>query len=240
MDNTLDMAVDRIIPKTEAYTGTVNRPAREPARRSSFPRKSFSRRDTPMPRARKVDDIIPPLGDSIRIIPLGGVEEIGKNMTAVEYGDDIIVIDMGFQFKADDTPGVDYILPNTKYLEDRKDKIRGVIITHGHLDHTGGIPYIMDRIGNPPLYTRNLTGILIRKRQDEFPHLPALDMKIVEKEDTVTLGKLKVQFFTVTHTIPDAMGVIIHTPYGAVVTPGDVKLDHVDGVPTDAEVKEYS
>lgn len=189
---------------------------------------------------KKQDDVIPSAGDNIRIIPLGGVEEIGKNMTLIEYKDDIVVIDMGFQFKDDDTPGVDYILPNTKYLEDRKDKIRGVIITHGHLDHIGGIPYIMDRIGNPPLYTRALTSIMVKKRQEEFPHLPALDIRVVEKEDTILLGKLKVRFFAVTHTIPDSMGIIIDTPYGALVTPGDIKLDHVDGVPTDAEVKEFS
>ena len=207
--------------------------------RSSFPKRSFGRRDVPMAKQRKADDIIPPIGDNIRIIPLGGVEEIGKNMTAIEYGDDIIVIDMGFMFKDDDTPGVDYILPNTKYLEDRKSKIRAVLITHGHLDHIGGIPYIMDRIGNPPLYTRALTSIMVKKRQEEFPHLPALDIKIVEKEDTITLGKLKLRFFAVTHTIPDSMGIIIDTPYGSIVTPGDIKLDHVDGVPTEAEEKEF-
>ena len=161
-------------------------------------------------------------------------------MTAVEFGNDIIVLDMGFAFKDDDTPGIDYILPNTKYLEDRKDKIRGVIITHGHLDHIGGIPYIMDRIGNPPMYTRALSSIMIKKRQDEFPHLPALDIRVVEKDDTITLGNLKVRFFNVTHTIPDSMGVIIDTPYGSVVTPGDIKLDHVDGVPTEAEEKEFN
>ena len=207
--------------------------------RRDYPRRSFSPRSTPMRMARKTEDIIPPIGDNIRIIPLGGVEEIGKNMTMIEYGDDIIVIDMGFMFKDDDTPGVDYILPNTKYLEDRKDKIRGVIITHGHLDHIGGIPYIMDRIGNPPMYTRALTSIMIRKRQEEFPHLPELDLKVIEKEDTITLGKLKIRFFAVTHTIPDSMGVIIDTPYGSIVTPGDIKLDHVDGVPTEAEEKEF-
>jgi hypothetical protein len=98
---------------------------------------------------------IPPLEPgNIRIIPLGGVEEIGKNMTAVEFGDDIIIIDCGFQFREADTPGIDYILPNTKYLEDRKEKIRGMFITHGHLDHIGGIPYVIDRIGYPPVYTR--------------------------------------------------------------------------------------
>jgi len=98
----------------------------------------------------------------------------------------------------------------------------------------------MDRIGNPPLYTRALTSIMVKKRQEEFPHLPALDIRVVEKEDTILLGKLKVRFFAVTHTIPDSMGVIIDTPYGALVTPGDIKLDHVDGVPTEREEKEFS
>lgn len=183
---------------------------------------------------------LPPVGENIRIIPLGGVEEIGKNMTAIEIGDDIIVIDAGFQFRDEDTPGVDYILPNTKYLEERQDKIRGVIITHGHLDHIGGIPYIMYRIGNPPMYARELTGIMIKKRQEEFPHLPAIDMRIVEKEDVITLGKIKVRFFSVTHTIPDSMGIIIETPYGAIVNPGDIKLEHTDGIPADREQQEYA
>ena len=204
-----------------------------------YPKKSFSRRDMSLKITKKSDDIIPPIGDNIRIIPLGGVEEIGKNMTMIQYKNDIIVIDMGFMFKDDDTPGIDYILPNTKYLEDNKEKIRAVFITHGHLDHIGGIPYIMDRIGNPPLYTRSLTSIMIRKRQEEFPHLPELNIKVIEKEDIITVGNLKVRFFAVTHTIPDSMGLIIDTPYGSIVTPGDVKLDHVDGVPTEAEQKEF-
>lgn len=189
---------------------------------------------------KKIEDTIPALApDSIRIIPLGGVEEIGKNMTMIEYGNDIIVVDIGFQFKDENTPGIDYILPNTKYLEERKDRVRAVIITHGHLDHIGGIPYVMPRIGNPPLYTRMLTSIMIKKRQEEFPQFPPLDIKLVEKDETITLGALKVKFFAVTHTIPDAMGVIIQTPYGSIVHTGDLKLDHVDGVPTDEEIAEF-
>jgi ribonuclease J len=188
----------------------------------------------------KGDEIIPALApDSIRIVPLGGVEEIGRNMTAIEYGDDIVVIDIGFQFKDENTPGIDYILPNTRYLEERQSKIRAVLITHGHLDHIGGIPYIMPRIGNPPLYTRLLTSILIQKRQEEFQHVPKLDIKVVEKDETLTLGKLKIKFFAVTHTIPDAMGIIVQTPHGSIVHTGDLKLDHVDGVPTAEEEAEY-
>src|SRR6202142_2540106 len=193
------------------------------------------------PHANGADDKpLPPLEPgNIRIIPLGGVEEIGRNMTAVEFGDDIVVIDCGFQFREDDTPGIDYILPNTKYLEDRRDKIRGMFITHGHLDHIGGIPYIIDRIGYPPLYTRRLTSVMIKKRQEEFPNLKPLDIHEVEKEDTIRAGDFKVRFFSVTHTIPDAMGIIIETPYGLVVFTGYLKLDHVDCIPTEAQEEEF-
>lgn len=226
-------------------TSTSPRRASTPHARNQNgrPRMQSMRKDRGMTlntQAKKTEDIIPPLGDNIRIIPLGGVEEIGKNMTVIEYGEDIVVIDMGFQFKEEDTPGVDYILPNFKYLEDRKDRVRGVIITHGHLDHIGAIPYIMDRIGNPPIYTRNLTAIMINKRQEEFPHLPALNIKVIEKDEAITIGKLKVEFFAVTHTIPDSMGAIINTPYGAIVHTGDLKVDHEDGTPLDSEVKEFS
>lgn len=189
---------------------------------------------------KKVEDTVPALApDSIRIIPLGGVEEIGKNMTMVEYGNDIVIIDIGFQFKDENTPGIDYILPNTKYLEERKGRVRAVIITHGHLDHIGGIPYVMPRIGNPPIYTRMLTSVMIKKRQEEFTHVPPLDIKVIEKDETITVGDLKIKFFAVTHTIPDAMGVVIETPHGSIVHTGDLKLDHVDGVPTDEEESEF-
>lgn len=205
-------------------------------------RQNRSFRREPMRPIKKSDHhhTIPSAGENIRIVPLGGVEEIGKNMTVVEYKDDIIVIDMGFGFKDEDTPGIDYILPNTKYLEDRKDKIRAVIITHGHLDHTGGIPYIMDRIGNPPLYTRNLTALMIKKRQAEFPHVSPIDFKIVEKDSEVTLGNLKVKFFGVTHSIPDCLGICIKTPYGNIINPGDYKLDHEDNIPTKEEEENYT
>lgn len=184
--------------------------------------------------------IPPPENGVVRIIPLGGVEEIGKNMTAIEIGEDIIVIDAGMHFSNEATPGVDYVIPNTTYLEERKDKIRALIITHGHLDHIGGVPLVLSRIGNPPVYSRNLSVLMMRKRQTEFPHLPPMKDNIVEKDETITCGKIKVRFFGVTHTIPDSMGIIIETEHGWIVTPGDYKLDQVDGIVSKEEEKEYS
>jgi ribonuclease J len=176
---------------------------------------------------------------TVRIIPLGGVEEIGRNMTAIEYGNDIIVVDCGLQFSETNTPGIDYILPNTQYLEDRRSKVRGMFITHGHLDHIGGIPYIIDRIGNPTIYTRKLTSMMIKRRNAEFSHLPETKLREVERDEVVRVGDLKVRFFAVTHTIPDSMGVIIETKWGDVVVTGDIKLNHDSGVITEIEEREF-
>jgi ribonuclease J len=220
-------------------TGNRNANSARPSRR---PRESFGRRNPTPQRLRRTDQFsgtIPPAGENIRIIPLGGVEEIGRNMTAIEFMGDIIVIDAGFQFKDEDTPGIDYILPNTKYLEERKDHIRGMFITHGHLDHIGGIPYIIDRIGYPTIYTRQFGAIMVQKRQEEFPHLQPLDIKIIEGNETITVGALKVKTFPISHTIPDSMGLIIETPYGNIVFIEDVRVDNVKGVPTEEEEKQY-
>ena len=184
---------------------------------------------------------IPPLeAGKIRIIPLGGVEEVGKNMTAVEIGDDIVIVDAGMHFSNEETPGVDYVIPNTTYLEERKDKIRALFLTHAHLDHIGGVPIVLSRIGNPPVYSRNLSILMVKKRQAEFPHLPPIKTEVIEKDATIMCGKTKVRFFSVTHTIPDSMGVIIETDKGWIVTPGDYKLDQVDGIVSKEEQKEYS
>lgn len=183
---------------------------------------------------------VPPIPENaVRIIPLGGVEEIGRNMTAVEVGNDIFVLDAGFQFKEDDTPGIDYILPNTGYLEERRDKVRGLLISHGHLDHIGGIPYIIDRIGNPMIYTRRLTGKMIQKRQEEFAQTTPVVIREVEKDEVIRLGDHTIRFFGVTHTVPDSMGIIIETKWGDVVFTGDIKLNHKDGEPSDEEKREF-
>ena len=207
--------------------------------KSRRPKQPEPMKTTPV-RSEKNKINIPPVAPGvIRIIPLGGVEEIGKNMTAIETENDIIVIDAGMEFAKNDTPGIDYSIPNTRYLEERKDKIRALIITHGHLDHIGGVPIVLSRIGNPPVYSRNLSVLLMKKRQSEFPHFPAMNAHVVEKDETVTFGSLKVKFWGVTHTIPDSMGVIIDTPHGWIINPGDYKLDQIDGVVQPNEEKEY-
>ena len=216
-------------------------PGRGGGRKSRPPRRGRTRLEHRHESRPRASSVIPPLStDTVRVVPLGGVEEIGRNMTAVEIGNDIIILDCGFQFREDETPGIDYILPNTGYLEERRDKIRGLLISHGHLDHIGGIPYILDRIGNPTIYTRRLTGMMIKKRQEEFSHLPEIRVREVEKDEVIKLGNLTVRFFGVTHTVPDSMGIIIETPWGDVVFTGDIKLDHENGEPTEEEHQGFS
>lgn len=169
----------------------------------------------------------------VRIIPLGGVEQIGRNMTIVEYGNDIVIIDAGLEFPIEETPGIDYIIPNTKYLEERKHKIRGLIISHGHMDHVGAIPYLIEQIGNPTIYTTRLTKAMIKKRQEEFPHSAHLNVEEVRSGDRIRLGRLNARFFDITHTIPDAIGTILETPLGNVLYPGDFKIElDAKGKPT--------
>jgi ribonuclease J len=206
--------------------------------RPAHPRRGKQRIEHKSDAVKRVQKIAPPAENVVRIIPLGGVEEIGRNMTAVETADDIFILDCGFQFREDDTPGIDYILPNTSYLEERRDKIRGLLISHGHLDHIGGIPYIIDRIGNPTIYTRKLTGMMIKKRQEEFTG-SNVQIREVEKDEVIKLGKTTVRFFGVTHTVPDSMGIIIETKWGDVVFTGDIKLNHRDGDPSDEEKREF-
>ena len=179
-----------------------------------------------------------PAENVVRIVPLGGVEEVGRNMVAVDINGDIIVMDAGFHFKEeDDIPGADYTLPNTSYLEKNSERVRAVIITHAHLDHIGGIPFLMARFGNPPIYTRNLTSIMIQRRQEEYPDVPKPNIILVEPGQSLTIAHTRVKFFPVTHSIPDSMGVSLETPYGNVVLSGDLKLDHEDSVPSEREVK---
>ncbi len=175
----------------------------------------------------------------LKIIPLGGVEETGgKNCTVIEYKDDILVIDMGFMFPDESMPGVDYVIPDVTYLEQNKKKIRGLIITHGHLDHIGAIPYVYEKIGSPTIYSAPLTLGLIKSKLEEF----GLD-KVVKVAsincgvDILQLGCFKVESFKVNHSIPQAMGFAITTPEGVIVNTGDFKFDHT---PADGKSVDFS
>lgn len=194
-----------------------------PRKHVTFGRSGQSQED----RASKLP--VPPVENNIRIITLAGTEEIGRNMTAIEHNGDVFVIDAGFTSKDETTPGVDYILPNIKYLEDRVDQIRGVFAMHSHTDHIGALPYIMPTLGAVPVFARLITAVLIKKQQETFPKLESLDIRVIEKNQSVKIGSHIVHFFAVTSYLPDAMGIRIETPAGEIVHTGILRLHHQQG-----------
>ncbi len=160
----------------------------------------------------------------LRIIPLGGMEEVGRNMTIFEYGKDIIILDMGIQFPEEDMPGIDFIIPNVSYLRGKEKNIRGVIFSHGHLDHIGAAPLLLKKLGYPMIIGRDLTIALIEKRVEEHAKESVKRLKVIKIKsinDRFNLGKFKIGFFNVEHSIVDAIGVFINTPSGTVIHPGD-------------------
>ncbi|MFH2105309.1 MAG: ribonuclease J [Parcubacteria group bacterium] len=174
----------------------------------------------------------------LKIIPLGGLEEVGRNMTIFEYDRDIVIVDMGLQFPEEDMPGIDYVIPDISYLKGKENYIRGVIVTHGHFDHIGGIPHIMHKIGNPTIFTARLTQAIIEKRQEDYKEQSKLNIYTVDPDkDNLQLGSFKVEFFRVNHNIPDGFGIVIHSPVGSVMHTGDFKFDPspVGEKPTDIE-----
>lgn len=174
---------------------------------------------------------------ALRIIPLGGVEETGgKNCTAIEYKNDIIVIDLGFMFPDETMPGIDYVIPDVSYLEQNKHKIRGLVLTHGHLDHIGAIPYVYEKIGSPTIYSAPLTLGILKGKLEEFGLDRGAKLSSFSPGDApLQLGCFKITAFKLTHSIPQTMGFSIETPEGIVVVTGDFKFDHTpaDGRPTD-------
>lgn len=164
----------------------------------------------------------------LRIIPLGGQEEVGRNMTVFEYGQDIIILDMGIQFPEEDMPGIDYIIPNISYLKGKEKNIRGVIFSHGHLDHIGAAPILLEKLGNPLIIGRDLTLALIKHRQEDYKRNTASKLKtlsIKNLEQKLSLGSFKVGFFQVEHSIMDAVGVTIETKESTVIHPGDWAME---------------
>jgi len=171
----------------------------------------------------------------LKLIPLGGLGEIGKNMMLLEYGDDILIIDCGLMFPEEDMLGIDLVIPDLGYVVENRDKIRGIVITHGHEDHIGALPYLLPQINKVPIYSTKLTQGLIRVKLKERRIKDAADLEFLEFGEEITLGNLKIELFPVCHSIPDAAGVIITTPEGIVIHSGDFKIDYtpVHGSGTD-------
>lgn len=170
-------------------------------------------------------------GSRLRIIPLGGCEEVGRNMTVFEYlpTNDIVIVDMGMQFPEEDTPGIDYIIPNIDYLKAKEKNIRAVIFTHGHLDHTGAATLLINKLGNPLIIGSRLTVHMLQARQEDYKKGSAknLKIKLIESYDKViTLGAFKMRLFKVSHNIMDSAGVILETPVMTIIHPGDWTLEH--------------
>jgi ribonuclease J len=171
----------------------------------------------------------------LRIIPLGGLGEIGKNMMAIECGDDIVVVDCGLMFPESEMLGVDLVIPDVTYLLEHRRKLRGIVVTHGHEDHIGALPYLLPALGNVPVYSTRLSNGLISVKLKERHMLDDADLHVLAPRRSAQLGNIEAEFFRVAHSIPDAVGVALHTPAGVIVHTGDFKFDHtpVDGEPTD-------
>ena len=163
--------------------------------------------------------------ENLKIIPLGGIEEIGKNITVFEYGNDIVLVDCGVAFPEEDMLGIDLVIPDFSYLEKNKEKIRGLVVTHGHEDHIGSIAYLLKQI-NVPIYSTKLTIGLISNKLEEHHLLQTAKLNVVKQGQTIVLGKMRVEFIRSCHSIPDSVALAIHTPVGTVVHTGDFKIDY--------------
>lgn len=179
---------------------------------------------------------------NLRIIPLGGLGEVGRNMMLLEYERKILIIDMGLRFPEEDMPGIDYIIPNISYLQGRQKDIVGIAFTHGHYDHIGAVPYLIDKLGNPTIFASVLTRGIILKRQEDFPQAPKLNIEIVKHGSKVNLSPFKIEFFRQNHNIADNLGLFVNTPVGNIIHTSDFKFDPspVNDLPTDFEkLKEF-
>lgn len=162
--------------------------------------------------------------ENLKIIPLGGLDEIGKNITVFEYENEIVLVDCGLEFPEDDMLGVDLVIPDVTYLEKNKEKIKGLVITHGHEDHIGAIPYILKQI-NIPIYATKLTVGLIKNKLEEHKLVSSTKLITVEQGQTVNFGNIRVEFIRSSHSIPDSVMLAIHTPVGVILHTGDFKVD---------------
>jgi len=207
---------------------------RRPWKKSTNPTLGRTEKDRTQKPKRTYNKLTADGKPKLRIIPVGGLEEIGKNMTILEYGDDIVVIDMGLSFPDTDMLGIDYVIPDVTYLEEHKQNIRGAVVTHGHLDHIGAIPFIIEKIGFPRIYASDVTLGLIKLRLEEFSINDGGRLQKVSPDgETIKLGAFTFNFFRLNHSIPGAMGLDIVTPVGRLVYATDWKFDYTpaDGKP---------
>jgi ribonuclease J len=183
---------------------------------------------SPQDKYKGVSIQLPAAKDKLRIIPLGGYEEVGRNMTVFEYNNEIVILDMGIQFPEEDMPGISYIIPNIEYLKGKEKNIKGVIFSHGHLDHIGAAPILLEKLGNPPIIGRPLTLAMINHRQEDYKKGSSKKLKAItirSVNDKMKLGIFELSFFQIDHSIMDAVGVILKTPVGTVLHPGDWTLE---------------
>ncbi|MEK7528867.1 MAG: ribonuclease J [Patescibacteria group bacterium] len=165
-------------------------------------------------------------GGVLRCVPLGGLDEVGKNMMVFEHANDIVVVDIGFQFPEEDMLGIDYVIPDISYLRGKESRIRGILLTHGHLDHIGAIPYLIEKMGSPPVFGTPLTLGLVKKRLEEFGLDKKVRLHAIDPDKRLTLGSFNCDFFRVNHSIPDGVGIVLRTPVATVVHTGDFKFDY--------------
>ena len=209
------------IPKTQSTTAT------QPSEKKQNPKKTFHK-PAPKLQIKQTQGDNAKNAHKLRIIPLGGNEEVGRNMTIFEYGKDIIILDMGFQFPEESTPGIDFIIPNTKYLEGKKKNIRAVLLSHGHLDHIGAAPILLEKLNYPTVVGRDLTIEMTKAKLEDRQKGSSKNMKVIKIKtikDKFKFGVFQVEFFQIEHSIMDAVGIILKTPAGTIIHSGDWTLE---------------
>ena len=232
--NMLD-ATDKLLDdkRTSNKSTRRNKPQQNKNRRgkiSHIDRKTSTKRNITKPQSKQQQKNQPKIKSAktnpsaLRIIPLGGQEEVGRNMTIYEMEKDIVILDMGLQFPEEDMPGIDYIIPNISYLKGKEKNIRAVIFSHGHLDHIGAAPILLEKLGYPLVVGSDLTLALLKNRVEDYKKgtvkkLKTLTLKNLDK--SLPLGKFTAKFFAVEHSIADAVGVILETKEGSIIHPGD-------------------
>ncbi len=205
-------------------------------KRRTEPKNKFrGRKNVDVTKTQKLPDQQVFTQPKMRIVTVGGCEEVGRNMTVFEYGNDIVIVDMGLQFPEEDMPGIDYIVPNISYLKGKEDNIRGVIITHGHYDHIGGIPILIPRLGNPTIYTTKMAKGIIEKRQEDYQE--KLKIQEIAAGEKFRLGAFEIETVHINHNIPGSIAVAIKTPVGIFLHTGDYKFDHSPSTEPPADLR---